>query len=96
MIKLVVGVGNPGPEYELTRHNIAWLVMSCMPSIENNNWKNKFKGEYTDATIDGEKVYFLKPMTYMNLSGESTQPLMHFFKIKPSSLLSEKPYLNFK
>tara|TARA_B100001971_G_scaffold214585_1_gene252940 strand:- start:141992 stop:142570 length:579 start_codon:yes stop_codon:yes gene_type:complete len=87
MIKLVVGVGNPGPEYELTRHNIAWLVMSCMPSIENNNWKNKFKGEYTDATIDGEKVYFLKPMTYMNLSGESTQPLMHFFKIKPSELL---------
>lgn len=87
MIKLVVGVGNPGAEYELTRHNIAWLVLACFPEIENNNWKSRFKGEYTDASIGGDKVYFLKPQTYMNLSGESVQPLMHFFKIKPEEIV---------
>jgi len=87
MIKLVVGVGNPGAEYELTRHNIAWLVMSCIPEIENNTWKNKFKGEYTDAQLSGEKVLYLKPQTFMNLSGESVQPMMHFFKIQPSEII---------
>lgn len=87
MIKLVVGLGNPGVEYELTRHNIGWLVLDSFKEIENQNWKSKFKGIYTDATINGEKVYFLKPETYMNLSGESVGPLCQFFKIKPEEIL---------
>jgi PTH1 family peptidyl-tRNA hydrolase len=87
MIKLVVGLGNPGPEYELTRHNIGWLVMDSYEELDGAFWKDKFKGVFTDKSIKGEKVYFLKPQTFMNLSGESAQPLAHFFKIKPEEIL---------
>lgn len=87
MIKLIVGLGNPGPEHELNRHNIAWLALDSFEKINSNTWKSKFKGQYTDTTINGEKVYFLKPETYMNLSGESVGPLCQFFKIKPTEIL---------
>jgi PTH1 family peptidyl-tRNA hydrolase len=87
MIKLVIGLGNPGAEYELTRHNIGWLVLDSIDLIASSNWKSKFKGEFTDLSINGEKRYFLKPQTYMNLSGESARPLCDFFKIKPSEML---------
>lgn len=87
MIKLVVGLGNPGAEYELTRHNIGWLVLDSFKPIDGAFWKSKFKGSYTDKSIGGDKVYFLKPDTFMNLSGESVQPLCQFFKILPSEIL---------
>lgn len=87
MIKLIVALGNPGAEYELTRHNIGWLLVDTHPEVSKNIWKSKFKGEYTDISINGEKVYFLKPQTYMNLSGESVQPLCQFFKITPEEIL---------
>src|SRR5690554_71944 len=87
MIKLVVGVGNPGAEYELTRHNIAWILFEFLPQLENAVWKSKFKGQYADVSQQGEKVYFLKPETYMNLSGESVGPLCSFFKIRPEEVL---------
>jgi len=87
MIKLIVALGNPGREYENTRHNIAWLVIDKFSKIQNNTWKSKFKGIYTDYSINGEKVIFLKPATYMNLSGESVAPLINFFKIKTSEIL---------
>ena len=87
MIKLVVGLGNPGPEHELTRHNIGWLVIDSLEAIDGAFWKDKFKGVFTDKSINGEKVYFLKPQTYMNLSGESVQPLCQFFKITPQEIL---------
>ncbi|MAX66396.1 MAG: aminoacyl-tRNA hydrolase [Halobacteriovoraceae bacterium] len=87
MIKLIVALGNPGIEYELTRHNIAWILIDTHPEINKQNWKNKFKGEYTDINISGEKVYILKPQTYMNLSGESVQSLCQFFKINVNEIL---------
>lgn len=87
MIKLVVGLGNPGAEYELTRHNIGWLVLDSCELLDGKFWKDKFKGIYTDASVNGEKVYFLKPQTFMNLSGESVWPLCQFFKITPQEIL---------
>ena len=87
MIKLIVGLGNPGSEYELTRHNIAWTMIDTHPDLRTNIWKSKFKGEYTDFNSSQGKVYVLKPMTYMNLSGESVQPLCQFFKINPDEIL---------
>lgn len=87
MIKLVVALGNPGPEYELTRHNIGWLVLDNYPLLDNCFWKDKFKGTFCDSSLNGEKVYFLKPQTFMNLSGESAQALAHFFKIQPQEIL---------
>jgi len=87
MIKLVVGLGNPGAEYELTRHNIAWILLDTHPQIGKAIWKNKFKGEYAEFNAGSGKVYALKPQTYMNLSGESVAPLCQFFKINPDEIL---------
>lgn len=87
MIKLIVALGNPGKEYEFTRHNIAWLVVDETKFVGSLNWKQKFKGEYIDFNVDGEKRYILKPQTYMNLSGESVVQLAEFFKIKPDEIL---------
>lgn len=87
MFQLLVGVGNPGPEYAQTRHNIAWLFLEANPLFSNSLWKTKFKGEYAEGTHRGEKLYALKPQTYMNLSGESVQPMTAFFKIPPAEIL---------
>jgi PTH1 family peptidyl-tRNA hydrolase len=87
MIKLVVALGNPGREYEFTRHNIGWLVMDEIGHCKSGIWKTKFKGEYTDASINGEKIFFLKPQTFMNLSGESVAALAKFFKIQVTEIL---------
>jgi PTH1 family peptidyl-tRNA hydrolase len=87
MIKLIVALGNPGSEYELTRHNIAWTLIDTHPDLQSNMWKGKFKGEYTDFNGPDGKVYILKPQTYMNLSGESVQPLCQFFKITIEEVL---------
>jgi PTH1 family peptidyl-tRNA hydrolase len=87
MAKLIVALGNPGKEYEFTRHNIAWLVSDQLPISQNNIWKEKFKGTYVEAQFESEKIYLLKPLTYMNLSGESVQPMMAFFKIAINDLI---------
>lgn len=87
MIKLIVALGNPGSEYELTRHNVGWLVFDEYFANKSPVWKNKFKGEYCSLSIKGEQVYFLKPQTFMNLSGESVQALANFFKIQMNEML---------
>ena len=78
---MIVGLGNPGNEYELTRHNIAWDCFDNYPLLEGAPWKSKFKGLFTSLEVKGNRFYFLKPQTYMNLSGESVQAMMRFFKI---------------
>jgi PTH1 family peptidyl-tRNA hydrolase len=87
MIKLIAALGNPGREYEKTRHNVAWLCLDSLPEIQSLNWKSKFKGLFGEVTFGIQKVIVLKPQTYMNLSGESIQPLMAFYKISPQELL---------
>lgn len=87
MFSLIVGVGNPGSEYTHTRHNVAWLFLDQYPQFESANWKSKFKGLYSEATVKGRKIYAVKPQTFMNLSGESVQPMAAFFKIPPSEIL---------
>ena len=87
MAKLIVGLGNPGVEYDLTRHNIGWLAIDQVSFYEKLIWKEKFKGLYAQITINDEKVYFLKPHTYMNLSGESVKSLCSFFKVGLDEIL---------
>ncbi len=79
---LVVGLGNPGNEYRMTRHNIGFEAIDYI-AVKNRVKINKlkFKGVYGQATIKGEKVIFLKPQTYMNLSGDSIVEFCNFFKI---------------
>ncbi|MGO4890190.1 aminoacyl-tRNA hydrolase [Anaerobacillus sp. MEB173] len=81
-MKVIVGLGNPGPKYEDTRHNIGFKVIDELEKkIEVPLNQAKFKGQYGVGTINGEKVFLLKPLTYMNLSGESVKPLLDYFKI---------------
>ncbi|MBT3585554.1 MAG: aminoacyl-tRNA hydrolase [Halobacteriovoraceae bacterium] len=87
MTVLIVGLGNPGREYEDTRHNIGWQVLEYLSFHGGLVWKEKFKGLYAQTEFAGQKVYLLKPHTYMNLSGESVLPLMQFFKVEKSELL---------
>lgn len=84
---IIVGLGNPGPEYELTRHNIAWDCLDKYPQISSHIWKSKFKGLFTTFEFSGKKFHVLKPQTYMNLSGESVQAMMQFFKIPLSNVI---------
>ncbi|RXJ00910.1 aminoacyl-tRNA hydrolase [Anaerobacillus alkaliphilus] len=81
-MKLIVGLGNPGAKYEDTRHNIGFRVIDELSKTFNIPLKQeKFKGVFGFETINGEKVFLLKPLTYMNLSGESVRPVMDFYKI---------------
>lgn len=87
MARLIVALGNPGREYEDTRHNIGWMLFDKFPLLENVVWKEKFKGLFTMVNIKGEQVIFLKPQTFMNLSGESARPAMDFYKVKIEDVL---------
>lgn len=86
-IKLVVGLGNPGNEYNMTRHNAGFNFLSLLADSFYTNFSKKFKGEYFEERIQGENVYFLKPLTFMNLSGESISAIMLFYKIKQNEVL---------
>lgn len=87
MAKLIVGLGNPGIEHEMTRHNIGWLSLDQLSFYSNLNFKDKFKGEFALTSIGDEQVIFLRPQTYMNLSGESVQACAKFFKITLKDIL---------
>ena len=85
---LIVGLGNPGKEYEDTRHNIGFKVVDNIAkkyNIEIN--RQKFKGTYGEGFIEGEKVILLKPSTYMNLSGESVREVVNFYNIDNDDIL---------
>nr|WP_142398848.1 aminoacyl-tRNA hydrolase [Bacillus thuringiensis] len=81
-MKLIVGLGNPGREYELTRHNVGFMAIDELAKRWNISLnEQKFKGVFGAGFVNGEKVILLKPLTYMNLSGESIRPLMDYYKI---------------
>lgn len=87
-MKLIVGLGNPGKKYEDTRHNIGFHVIDNL--AKNLNIKlnqEKWKGLFGFETINGEKLFLLKPLTYMNLSGEAVRPLIDFYKINIDDVL---------
>ena len=87
-MKLIVGLGNPGKEYAGTRHNCGFMVIDRLASKLNVNVdQNKFKGLYAKVKYHGEDIILLKPQTYMNLSGESVNAVMNFFKIDKEDLL---------
>jgi len=87
-MKLIVGLGNPGKEYENTRHNTGFMAIDEYAKINNIDFnKNKFDGLYTDILVNNEKVILLKPQKYMNLSGEVIYKYMDYFKIKKEDIL---------
>jgi PTH1 family peptidyl-tRNA hydrolase len=84
-MKLVVGLGNPGPEYRETRHNVGFLVVDELTKRwrVSDEWREKFGALQIKTTLDDEPVIVAKPLTFVNLSGEAVQALAGFYKIDP-------------
>ncbi len=89
IMKLIVGLGNIGKEYQRTRHNIGFMFLEYLKEDWNLEFKEEktFKGFVASNVIDGVKTYFLMPTTYMNLSGESVQALASYYKIEIENIL---------
>lgn len=95
MIKLIVGLGNPGKEYEKTRHNVGFMAIDNFTSKRNVKFnKEKFKGIYAEEKIGDDKIIYLKPQKYMNLSGEVVADFVNFFKINKEDILIISDDLN--
>lgn len=89
-IRLIVGLGNPGSEYERTRHNAGcWALdeIANVLSAGGFGTDKKMKAEVASANVDGQKVWLLKPQTYMNCSGQSVGPFARFHEIRPEEVL---------
>jgi PTH1 family peptidyl-tRNA hydrolase len=85
---LVVGLGNPGPRYQGTRHNLGYRVVDRLAERAGNpGFRAKFRGQFALAELSGESLGLLKPETYMNESGKSVQPAMQFYKLAPGALV---------
>lgn len=87
-MKLIVGLGNPGSQYAKTRHNIGFMIVDEIAASHGANWTfdKKMQAEIVAITLKDEKTMFAKPQTFMNLSGESIQKIMQFYKIRPENV----------
>jgi len=87
-MKLIVGLGNPGKEYENTRHNIGFSLLDIIAKEKGLNFDSeKFNAKYAEVNIEGERVILIKPLSYMNLSGIIVRKYMDYFKISKDDLL---------
>jgi len=84
---LVAGLGNPGREYERTRHNVGWLVADELARRFGGSFRSKFSGKLAEVRLDDLRLALLKPETYMNDSGRSLGAALRFFKVAPGDLL---------
>ena len=87
-MKMIVGLGNPGKEYENTRHNIGFMIIDEYSKEYNiNNFKTKYNGLFAKVYRNGEYFVLLKPLSFMNLSGTVVSKFANYFKIKPEDIL---------
>ncbi|GAB7387215.1 aminoacyl-tRNA hydrolase [Bacillaceae bacterium] len=87
-MKIIVGLGNPGKEYEETRHNVGFLVVDRIAAeLGIDLHQTKFKSVFGEKLVAQEKVILLKPLTYMNLSGEAVAEIAAFYKLAAEDLL---------
>lgn len=88
-IRLIVGLGNPGAEYERTRHNAGfWLADTYAADLRSSfSVEKSFMGEVAKARVDGENIYLAKPITFMNRSGQCVGALARFYKLAPEQVL---------
>lgn len=81
-MRLILGIGNPGRQYEQTRHNIGWVALDEFARRHGDgSWNDRFKSSVAEIRIDGDKVLLLKPQTFVNASGEALQAAMAFLKV---------------
>jgi PTH1 family peptidyl-tRNA hydrolase len=88
-LRAIVGLGNPGPQYAQTRHNIGFMVLDRLARRWGVSWREekRFKGTYAEGEYQGRKIWLLKPQTYMNASGEAAIALLRWHKLPTESLL---------
>lgn len=84
-MKLIVGLGNPGTEYEKTRHNIGFMLIDKY--LGGVSWKQDFNSLIYSSIINGEKIIFMKPLTFMNLSGEAVRKVVDYYNIDIENIL---------
>lgn len=89
-MKLIAGLGNPGLKYTKTRHNVGFMAVNDLAAAWNIKLKKHtaFRGEYNEINVNGEKVALLKPLTFMNRSGESIKAVMDFYKLSQKTCSS--------
>ena len=88
VMKIVVGLGNPGEKYNKTRHNVGWLFLDYLSEIYGIEvQKNNCDALVGEKNIDGEKIIFAKPMTFMNLSGNAVQKLKNWYKVEDKDIM---------
>ena len=85
--RIAAFLGNPGREYEKSRHNLAWMVLESLPTYSELSWSEKFKGVYARMNAPSGPLIMLKPHTFMNRSGESVGSAMRFFKADAREIL---------
>lgn len=97
-VALIVGLGNPGSEYEATRHNAGFWFVDELARIAGASFKldNKFHGEVANVNLYGETVWLLKPTTYMNRSGQAVSALANYYKITADQILVAHDELDFE
>lgn len=88
-MKMIVGLGNPGKQYENTRHNIGFMALDRLADSYGVSWsqETKFQAKVASAMVDGEKILLVKPMTYMNESGQAVEKMSQYYKIDPDNML---------
>ncbi len=95
-MKLIVGLGNPGKEYEKTRHNVGFMAVDTFSNSKNLTFKEKFNALYTETIINNEKIILLKPQTFMNLSGDAVLEFKNYFNINVEDILIFYDDVNFE
>ena len=87
-MKLIVGLGNPGPQYTRTRHNVGFMIADHLAGTLGATWKaeTKLKSEIAAADLEGKRLLLAKPQTYMNLSGEAVQRVVQLYKLTPADV----------
>jgi PTH1 family peptidyl-tRNA hydrolase len=97
MIKLIVGLGNPGQQYEKTRHNAGFLFLDALASELGCSWSNesRFQGLFAEGSVVNGKVMLLKPHTFMNRSGQSVGKIARYYKLIPEEILVVHDELDF-
>lgn len=87
-MKLIVGLGNPGIEYNNTRHNVGFELLDYICKKQNIDFtKEQFNAKYAVTRIDGERILMIKPLSYMNLSGGVVKKFVDYFKLSPEDIL---------
>ena len=88
IVKIVVGLGNPGREYAATRHNLGFMVVDELSRrFQSDGWRNRFRAEITQVSDGSDRLVLVKPQTYMNLSGTAVREAVRWYKATPEDTL---------